>query len=226
MNNKILRFLINNRGFFVFVVCLGVFRTAVADWNPIPSGSMRPNLLEGDVVFVNRLAYQIKVPLTDIVLAQYSQPQRGDIVVFTSPKDGVRLIKRVVGLPGDVIEMRSDILFINGEQAAYTDPTQLVETVGAGHDIDALRLTESIAGHSRRVQLLANIDTYSTFGPVTVSADHFWMMGDNRDNSFDSRGYGVVPKHLISGHAVRVLVSADILTNWMPRFERFGAKLE
>src|SRR5512138_457339 len=84
----------NNRGFLLFLLLFGLFRTAVADWNPIPSGSMRPTLLEGDVVLVNRLAFDLKVPLTDIVVARLGEPKRGDIVTFSSPKDGVRLIKR------------------------------------------------------------------------------------------------------------------------------------
>ena len=97
-----------------------MFRTAVADWNPIPSGSMRPNLLEGDVVFVNRLAFDLKLPLTDIVVAHLGDPQRGDVVTFSSPKDGTRLIKRVIALPGDVVEMRDEHLVINGQAAGYT----------------------------------------------------------------------------------------------------------
>jgi signal peptidase I len=80
------RWLSRNKGFVVFVLSLGVFRTAIADWNPIPSGSMRPTLLEGDVVFVNRLAYNIKLPLTDIVVAPLGDPRRGDIVTFSSPR--------------------------------------------------------------------------------------------------------------------------------------------
>jgi signal peptidase I len=85
-----------HRGYLLFLVLLGVFRTAVADWNPIPSGSMRPTLLEGDLVFVNRLAYDLKVPLTDHSLATLGEPQRGDVVTFSSPVDGTRLIKRLV----------------------------------------------------------------------------------------------------------------------------------
>src|ERR1700675_3510731 len=84
----------DNRGFLVFLLCLGFFRTAIADWNPIPSGSMRPTLLEGDVVLVNRLAYDFKLPLTDVAIAQLSDPRRGDIVTFTSPRDGSSLTKR------------------------------------------------------------------------------------------------------------------------------------
>jgi len=86
------KWLTTNRGILVFLLCLGFFRTAVADWNTTRSGSMRPTLLEGDVVLVNRLAYDLKVPLTDRSLARLGDPQRGDIVTFTSPKDGTRLI--------------------------------------------------------------------------------------------------------------------------------------
>jgi signal peptidase I len=97
-----------NKGFILFMLLFGVFRTAVADWNPIPSSSMRPNLLEGDVVFVNRLAFDLKVPLTDTIVTHTGEPQRGDVVTFSSPKDGTRLIKRLVALPGDVVEMRNE----------------------------------------------------------------------------------------------------------------------
>jgi signal peptidase I len=90
----------DNRGFIAFLLCLGFFRLAIADWNPVPSGSMRPTLLEGDVVLVNRLAYDFKLPLSDTALLRLGEPQRGDVITFSSPKDGVRLIKRLVALPG------------------------------------------------------------------------------------------------------------------------------
>jgi signal peptidase I len=109
-----------NKGFLLFLALFGIFRTAVADWNPIPSASMHPNLLEGDVVFVNRLAYNVKLPLTDIVLSQTGEPQRGDIVTFSSPVNGTRLIKRVIALPGDRVEMRNEQLIINGQPARYS----------------------------------------------------------------------------------------------------------
>jgi len=95
-----------NRRLLLFVVLFGLFRTACADWNPIPSGSMRPSLLEGDVVLVNRLAYAVKVPLTDVVLVRTGEPRRGDIVTFSSPRDGTRLIKRIIALPGDRLHAR------------------------------------------------------------------------------------------------------------------------
>ncbi len=210
----------NNRGFLVFVLCIGIFRTAIADWNPIPSGSMRPTLLEGDVVLVDRLAYDFKIPLTDISLARLADPQRGDVVTFHSPRDNTRLIKRLVALPGDIVEMRNDILYINNESAAYSDSIQVAERVGRGLAVSATRATERVAGSSRTVQFLQHGGTQGTFGPVVVPAGHYFMLGDNRNNSVDSRFIGFVPRHLIIGHAHRILVSANITGNWLPRVER------
>ena len=90
-------------------IILFPLRSAVADWNWVPSGSMKPTILEGDLVFVNKLAYDLKVPFTLWRMARWDNPQRGDIVVFFSPKDGVRLVKRVIAVPGDVVEIRAEI---------------------------------------------------------------------------------------------------------------------
>ena len=213
-----------NKGFLLFLFLFGVFRTAVADWNPIPSGSMRPNLLEGDVVFVNRLAFDLKLPLTDIVVARLGDPQRGDIVTFASPKDGTRLIKRVIALPGDVVEMRDEHLVINGEAAGYSPVADGPEKSGGGVTA-ALQLLETVGGGQRRIQLLPQVDARRDFAPVTIPKDQFLMLGDNRDNSADSRFIGLVPRALLIGRAERVLVSADMPGNWMPRTGRFGMSL-
>lgn len=214
-----------NKGFIAFLLLFGVFRTAVADWNPIPSASMRPNLLEGDVVFVNRLAYDVKLPLTNSILAHTGEPQRGDVVTFDSPQDGMRLIKRLVAVPGDVVELRDERLVINGQEAQWGPVEQVVEPLG-DHKVPALRVNESIDGRTRQVQFVPRIKTpVRSFGPVTVPAGQYLMLGDNRDNSADSRYIGFVPRNLLIGRAERVLVSADTLGNWMPRFGRFGQSL-
>ena len=213
-----------NKGFLLFMLLFGVFRTAVADWNPIPSASMRPNLLEGDVVFVNRLAYNVKVPLTDVVLARTGEPRRGDVVTFASPADGTRLIKRVLALPGDRVEMRDERLVINGVMSDYTPNEKARETAPEG-PMDAQRYTEVVDGRSHRIQVMPQRAALRDFGPVTVPPDAYLMLGDNRDNSGDSRYIGFVPRHLLIGRAERILVSADYQGNWMPRFDRFGASL-
>ncbi|SFC43270.1 signal peptidase I [Massilia yuzhufengensis] len=213
-----------NKGFLLFMLLFGVFRTAVADWNPIPSSSMRPNLLEGDVVFVNRLAYNVKVPLTDIVLTRTGEPQRGDVVTFASPQDGTRLIKRVLALPGDRIEMRNERLVINGVESQYS-VEEHVQEPGPEGTMDALRMTEAVDGRRHRIQVLPQRLVTRDFGPVVVPQDAFLMLGDNRDNSADSRYIGFVPRHLLIGRAERILVSADYQGNWLPRPERFGMSL-
>ncbi|HYD78970.1 MAG TPA: signal peptidase I [Paucimonas sp.] len=218
-------FLRNNRGFLVFMLLFGVFRTAIADWNPIPSGSMHPNLLEGDVVFVNRIAYDLKLPLTDRIVVRLDEPRRGDIVTFSSPLDGTRLIKRIVALPGDTVEMRAKRLIVNGRQADYDDPAPAREALEHGHTLPALQTTERIGAAAHTIQWQPGVAARDDFGPVVVPPDQFVMLGDNRDNSADSRYIGFVPRALLIGRAERVLVSADILAQWQPRFERFGWKL-
>lgn len=216
----------SNRGFLAFLLLFGLFRTAIADWNPIPSGSMRPNLLEGDVVFVNRLAFNLKMPLTNVIVARTGEPRRGDIVTFFSPKNGTRLIKRVVGLPGDTVEMRNKVVIVNGQPATYASIGAEMEPLADG-GIDALHLDESIGKDEHIVQWLQTSRgaANDNFGPLVIPADHFLMLGDNRDNSADFRYFGLVPRNLLIGRAVTVLVSADIKGNWAPRFERFGERL-
>ena len=215
----------DNRGFLIFMLAFGLIRTAVADYNPIPSGSMHPNILEGDVVLVNRLAYQLKVPLTDIVIARLGEPQRGDIVTFASPRDGTRLIKRVIGLPGDVVAMRDKRLTINGQPAGYDTLGLATEALGDDRGAIAVRLRETAGGQPHEVQWLDAIASAADFGPIAIPADQYLMLGDNRDNSADSRYIGLVPRDLLIGRASRILVSADITGNWLPRFERFGKNL-
>ncbi len=214
------KWLKDNRGVLVFIVCLGLFRTAIADWNPVPTGSMRPTILEGDVVLVNRLAYDLKVPLTDYSLVQLGDPERGDIVTFSSPKDGTRLIKRLVALPGDVVELRANRLFINQQAAEYSNESEFREPIGLGRFVTATRVTEAVDGSQRSVQFLPVLDPKSNFGPVVVPDNQYFMMGDNRDNSEDSRYIGFVPRDLIIGRAGHILVSADIKHDWKPRFDR------
>jgi len=214
-----------NRRIIAFLLLLGVFRSAVADWNPVPTASMRPTILEGDVVLVNRLAYDVRLPFSDTVLARLDDPRRGDIVTFSSPQDGTRLIKRVVALPGDTVQMRDNRLLVNGEEARY-EPLGRESPAHVGqHGVAADREREAVAGSERVVQWLPGSVARSSFGPVTVPADQYLMLGDNRDNSEDSRYIGFVPREKLIARAERILVSADIVDRWQPRFTRFGSAL-
>ncbi|NML47096.1 signal peptidase I [Ramlibacter sp. G-1-2-2] len=215
-----------NRGFLLFLIGFGLFRTAIADYNPIPSGSMRPTLLEGDVVLVNRLAYDLKVPLTDVSLARLGEPQRGDVVTFHSPKDGERLIKRIVGLPGDVIAMRDEVLYVNGKPCSYSETQTVREPVGTEAWTEAVRATEALPHREHAVQFLPAVAARRDFAATVVPPDQFFMLGDNRDDSADSRYIGFVPRQLLIGRAHHLLVSADILASWQPRFGRFAKAIE
>jgi len=215
----------DNRGFIAFLICFGFFRLAIADWNPIPSGSMRPTLLEGDVVLVNRLAYDFKLPLTETALIRLGAPKRGDVVVFASPKDGVRLIKRLVAIPGDTVEMRNEVLFINGVAASYSDPATTFESVDIGKPTPAIRVVERADRYDHLVQFLPDIPARRNFGPVVVPDENYFFLGDNRDNSADSRFIGFVPRKLLVGRAHHILASADIKGDWMPRFDRIGDRI-
>ena len=108
-----------NRQFFLLLTCIVFFKSAVADLSSISGASMQPTLLDGDKVWVNKLAYDIKVPFTEINLAEVGDHQRGDIVIIDSKRAGKRLIKRIVGLPGDTVAMQNNALVINGEPVNY-----------------------------------------------------------------------------------------------------------
>lgn len=216
------RFLKQNSVFLVLLLCFGIFRTAVADWNTIPSASMRPTLLEGDLVLVNRLAYDLKLPFTDIAIARLGEPKRGDVVTFTSPADGVRLIKRLVALPGDTVEMRNEVLYLNGQVAQYGFPTKVQEQVEGVGTTTGIRTTERIGNKEHAIQFLPEIGAQRTFGPYRIPPDHYFFLGDNRDASNDSRYIGPVPRKLLIARAHHVVLSADILDHWKPRLDRTG----
>jgi signal peptidase I len=202
----------------VTALILGSFRSAVADWNDVPTGSMRPTVLEGERVFINRAAYDLKVPFTTWRLAQWSDPSRGDIVVLYSPHDGKRLLKRVVGIPGDRIELRDNQLVVNGVVAGYGDTATL--------DGQSRVLRETVGNREHFVELSQVSGSVATFGPVEVPTSSYLVMGDNRDNSFDSRFFGFVPRSQILGRAVRIVASVDPERSYRPRFERFMKRLE
>ena len=108
------------RGLIVFLIVMIAFRSAIADWNQVPTGSMKPTILDGDRVVVNKLAYRLRFPLTNWELLQWSAPARGDIITFYSPLDSELLIKRVIGIPGDQIALANNALIVNGKVSEYS----------------------------------------------------------------------------------------------------------
>ena len=213
MKGRLLKAWYEYRGFAVFIVLMLIFRSALADWNVVPTGSMKPTILEGDRILVNKLAYDFRIPLTRISLYKFADPRRGDIVVFDSKAANTRLVKRVIGLPGDTVEMRDNRLIINGIAARYSD---------IGHEPDVTFATESYLDVAHKIELArTGVSRFSTFGPVSVPKDCYLVLGDNRDNSADSRFYGFIPRDEIVGNAKTVVLSLDYDDFYIPRAERF-----
>ncbi|MEO7414639.1 MAG: signal peptidase I [Opitutaceae bacterium] len=204
-------------------------KSALADVNYVPSGSMQPTILCGDVLLVNKIAYDLKVPFTKARLARWGDPARGDIVVCFAPDDGTRLVKRVVGLPGDTLESRRDTLLVNGVPLQYEPMSRDADgprALEAGERNAAVFTTERLGERSHSVMLLPRVAALRDFGPVRIPAGNYFMMGDNRDNSRDSRYFGTVARREIVGEAKRVVLSADPARWFVPRFARFFSRLE
>ena len=227
---KSVHYLRQARSFLFVVLVVLSFRSSVADWNDVPTGSMQPTIFIGDRIFVNKLAYDLKVPFTTWHLAEWDNPERGEVVIFYSPQDGMRLVKRVVGVPGDVVELRYNRLFVNGKAAGYEplDPQAEREvTRQMGSDARGVEIAqESLGGfkHPMMKNLLSPGDR-RTFGPYQVPPGSYFMMGDNRDNSNDSRFYGPVDRRQIVGRASSVVLSLDPEHSYKPRWERFFTPL-
>lgn len=213
-----------NKGFLAFMLGMLLFRSAVADWYVVPSGSMYPTIMIGDRVVADRLAYDVKLPFTDVIIKHNADPVRGDIVTFTSPADGVRLVKRLIGVPGDVIQMRDERLTINGVDLAYQSINGHVELtpdfIG-----QQLAVNENVMGKSHATLQMPGIAAMRSFGPIKVPAGQYLMLGDNRDYSKDSRYIGLVSRELITGQVTRVLYSLDEKNYYLPRLNRLGAAL-
>jgi signal peptidase I len=215
------------RPLLIMAAMLFAVRSSLADWNDVPTGSMKPTILEGDRVYVNKLAYDLKIPFTTVHLAEWGNPHRGEIVVFYSPHDGQRLVKRVIGLPGDTIELRDNNLLLNGEAVNYGPIKQESLRDVSAVDSEMLRFeAEDLPDHTHAVATWPSVAAKRNFGPVVVPEGKYFMMGDNRDNSFDSRYFGFVERKQIVGQATGVVISLDHEHHWKPRSDRFFSKLQ
>lgn len=207
-----------NRQFFAILFCIVFFKSAIADLSSISGASMLPTLLDGDKVWVNKLAYDVKIPFTEISLTKLADPKQGDIVIVDSKMANKRLIKRIIGVPQDTIYMQNNALVINGIAIDYdilsskNNTTIIKEHLP--HRTHQARLSQRFLNRNSR-----------SYGPVIVPADEYFVLGDNRDNSADSRIYSFIPRGEIIGRSSSVVFSLDGDNYYLPRTERFLAEL-
>ena len=212
--------------FFIVFVVIPV-KSSLADWNWVPTGSMNPTILEGDLIYVNKVAYDLRIPLTMHRIAKWSDPERGDIVICFSPEDGIRLVKRVIGLPGDTIEMKNNTLFLNGEPVGYTKiGRDFTELPSGKRKVSCILASEDLGEVTHTVMSIPTIQAIRSFGPLTVPQGSYFVLGDNRDSSRDSRYFGFVDRESIVGKAKGVIGSFDITDKYQPRFGRFFESLK
>lgn len=201
-----------NRTLVLFLALMFVFRSAVADWNEVPTGSMKPTIIEGDRILVNKLAYDVRLPFTHISLVKLGDPERGDIIVFDSKVSDKRLVKRVIGVPGDKVALEQNRLIINGEPVAYEQ---------AAAQGQKLELEEYLPGETHSIRIHQQGSRLSNFTEVEVPDGVYLAMGDNRDESADSRVIGFVPREEIVGSTNSVVLSLNYDNYHLPRKDRF-----
>jgi signal peptidase I len=216
------------RGTLLFLLLMLTFRSAWADWMTVPTGSMNPTIIEGDRIMVDKHVYGLRVPFTLMRLTEGREPQRGEIVVFDSPVDGISLVKRLVGLPGDVLSLDERGLVINGQYSSYSRGD-----AGRLHGLPA----DTLAYHPRvwrESGVLPDHDILrmplpgarAFFGPIVVPEGMYFMLGDSRDNSADSRYFGFVPRRNLVGRAASVAISFNRENYYLPRACRFLVPLD
>lgn len=210
-----------SRSFFPVIAAVLVLRSFVAEPFRIPSGSMIPTLLVGDFILVNKFAYGLRDPVFHHEFVHGDRPGHGDIVVFRWPNDpSVDFIKRIVGLPGDRIAYRDKVLYVNGEAQAQTaDGVYAAPRLPGG---TAYRLTEAMDAHPHHI--IVNPNEPARDFEMVVPPGEYFAMGDNRDGSFDSRGWGTVPERNLVGKAFFVWMSWDG-ERMRPNVSRIGTSI-
>lgn len=216
-----MRFFLEQAGQLILALLI-VFaiRSSIVEPFKIPSGSMIPTLYVGDFIFVNKFAYSFKLPFSDffgkaVSLVDRDPPKRGDVIVFLYPKEPtIHYIKRVVGTPGDTIELKDKILFVNGKQITETEVENdfkgntLKDVGDARYGMEHIKMfREKLTDKDHLMMIDTNNDYTSNFGPITVPEKQLFVMGDNRDFSNDSRFWGYVPYENVAGRAELIWLS-------------------
>lgn len=213
-----------SKAFFPVILIVFLLRSFVAEPFRIPSGSMLPTLNIGDFILVNKFSYGLRLPVVNAKVVQLSDPQRGDIMVFRFPHDDkMHFVKRVVGLPGDRIGYRDEVLYINGEAVEQVANGTYDFRNGFRRDVKVERLVEKLDGIEH--DILIDRQRQSPNQEVVVPEGHYFVMGDNRNYSNDSRFWGFVPDKNVVGEAFFIWFAWDAANGGGVNWSRIGTTL-
>lgn len=206
--------------FFPVLLIVLLIRSFLVQPYRVPTGSLEPTVLPGDFLAVNQFAYGLRLPVTNTKFISIGEPKRGEIAVFRWPVDpSVDFIKRVAGVPGDHIVYKDKILYINGQQATQTLIGDATDYEPEGN-IAVREYSENLAGVEHKI-LINPVGGETDDIDVTIPPGYYFMMGDNRDDSADSRAWGLVPEKNLIGKAFVVWMSWDSQTHRI-RWNRIG----
>lgn len=213
------------RSIIWILIAVFAFKSVFIANYTVPTGSMKPAIEPGDKLLVNKMAYTLRIPFTDIVLYEVSKPKRGDVIVFDNPRDtSINYVKRLIGLPGDRLTVQDGIITLNGERLKIDvsiDMRQKIMQEGGRYQETLENKTYTV----RRTRPTLRRNRYN----IVVPEGHYFAMGDNRDQSDDSRSWGFVPQKLLKGRAFMIYFSLEWRDDTMlPRLrsERIGMKLD
>ncbi len=200
---------------FILALILGVsaLRSTFFDWHHVPTQSMVPTIFPGDRIIVSKSFYRVRLPFSSVTVLERNSPERSDVVTFLDPDEDLLMVKRIIGIPGDRVEMDDNQLIINGLEASYSGPQNSKDRDLADSKFSHLReFNETISEKSRNIAIFSIKPKWSqrTFESKTIPTSHYLVLGDNRDDSSDYRTFGLIREDRIMGKVLRVGISQKI----------------
>lgn len=206
--NRVKTLLRGYKSFLLIIFLMMFFRTAYADWSHVPTSSMEPTILPGDVIWISKTSFGPSLPFVNKPLFTWNHPERGDIITFIPPHEDVLYVKRVVGVPGDNIQIEGNTIYINDQR--------LDQSVTTSND-DFILGTENLSGTEHAFKVSRNNRFPHTRETIVVPKGKLFVMGDFRNNSVDSRAWGFVDEKRVTGKVAAIAVSFSGERDWLAR---------